>query len=556
MRQASLLNFVVLLFFLFLFASLYRKRPTEQLRFWMVGWAAAVAHFAALLAHPSTARLNSFTGACSAAALLVCGICFLASFVHVAGLPQRALLAAAFALPATALAAALAFDVHAVAVLLTLNLLLQGLGLVLLWRWSVNRWSVAVPGTAALLLCSQWSLLASVAHRGRVALSVLLAELFASCALLFFHSRPRRSAGFWTVLAGFFAWSAIFPLDLLIGSRWPFLSINPEIWNVPKLAVAFGMLLLLLEEELNLADREREQYRSLFYGNPLPMWIIDAESARLLEVNSAAERTFGWKQDDLHHLTLEHLLAGEQASPVGLTEMHWSLAAGSQENPGFAPVRARSLRFETKTGDEIAVDATLQRVRFHGSDARLLVARDMTEELEVRRQLIDQANHDPLTGLPNRLLLKDRMEIALAKVSRHGTKTAILCVDLDRFKQINDTYGHAAGDSCLREVADRFRHRLRSVDTVARTGGEEFVIILDEIGSRGDAERVADDLLFSLSAPHYLGEHRIQLSASIGVALAPEHGADPSELWKEADSAMYRAKRSGGNRQHTYSRAS
>ena len=130
----------------------------------------------------------------------------------------------------------------------------------------------------------------------------------------------------------------------------------------------------------------------------------------------------------------------------------------------------------------------------------------------------------------------------------------MVCMDLDRFKLINDTYGHAAGDSCLREIARRLQQRLRSVDTAARIGGEEFMILLDDIGSLDGAELVAADLLRLLSTPHTLDKWQIHLSASIGIALFPDDGEDPAHLWSMADAAMYEAKQSGGNRHHCSSR--
>jgi diguanylate cyclase (GGDEF)-like protein len=163
---------------------------------------------------------------------------------------------------------------------------------------------------------------------------------------------------------------------------------------------------------------------------------------------------------------------------------------------------------------------------------------------------VHQASHDPLTGLPNRLLLGDRMKAAVASASRYGAKAAVLCLDLDRFKQINDTFGHEIGDACLKEVAARLRQRLRTVDTAARIGGEEFLVILDEIHSAGDAERVAEDLLHALTAPPLSLRcgAPVELTASIGVAIYPDDGVELAELWRISDAAMYQAKKAGGNR--------
>jgi diguanylate cyclase (GGDEF)-like protein len=172
---------------------------------------------------------------------------------------------------------------------------------------------------------------------------------------------------------------------------------------------------------------------------------------------------------------------------------------------------------------------------------------DVTERDRLHEQLVHQANHDILTGLPNRALLEDRIAQTLAHASRYGHKAALLCLDLDRFKQINDTYGHAIGDVCLQEIGRRLSSRVRAVDTVARTGGEEFTVLLQEIAESEDAERVAADILRGLNEPYRHNGIDIDLTASLGIAVYPDHGTDPAVLWRDADTAMYRAKKSGGN---------
>jgi diguanylate cyclase (GGDEF)-like protein len=152
-----------------------------------------------------------------------------------------------------------------------------------------------------------------------------------------------------------------------------------------------------------------------------------------------------------------------------------------------------------------------------------------------------------LTGLPNRLLLVDRMEQALASASRRGRKAAVMCLDIDRFKQINDTYGHAVGDVCLKQVAERLKSRLRAEDTVARSGGEEFTVVAGDLVSAEDATRLVDDLLTALRKPLIADQYPIDITASIGIAIYPDHGRDAAGLWRNADAAMYRVKRSGGN---------
>jgi diguanylate cyclase (GGDEF)-like protein len=156
------------------------------------------------------------------------------------------------------------------------------------------------------------------------------------------------------------------------------------------------------------------------------------------------------------------------------------------------------------------------------------------------------AHHDSLTGLPNRVLLLDRLEQALGRARRHGDMVGLLYLDLDGFKQVNDTMGHDAGDRVLREVADRLVGIVRSGDTVARLGGDEFVFLIVSKVSRDGASVVARKVLDELSRPYPLPESAA-VTASIGAVLYPMDGEDAGTLIANADAAMYRAKEQGGN---------
>ena len=157
------------------------------------------------------------------------------------------------------------------------------------------------------------------------------------------------------------------------------------------------------------------------------------------------------------------------------------------------------------------------------------------------------ASHDSLTNLPNRDMFNELLRHAIESADRHQRKFAVMFIDLDRFKVINDSLGHAAGDMLLVEVADRLRSRLRASDVVARLGGDEFVVLLDETAARDDVEQIAGDLLSSLSRPLQLSGHECHTSASIGIALYPDDGSDVQALTKNADMAMYMAKEDGKN---------
>jgi diguanylate cyclase (GGDEF)-like protein len=158
-------------------------------------------------------------------------------------------------------------------------------------------------------------------------------------------------------------------------------------------------------------------------------------------------------------------------------------------------------------------------------------------------ELARSSQRDPLTNLPNRALMYDRMENAIALARRHKSKFAVLFVDLDDFKQINDTMGHEVGDHVLQLVAHRLKVSVRDSDTVSRYGGDELLVLLQELSQATDAALIARKLLAAISASAYAGEHRLHLSASIGIAMYPDDGDDVQTLIRCADAAMYRSKR-------------
>ncbi|MBL8488727.1 MAG: diguanylate cyclase [Rhodocyclaceae bacterium] len=172
---------------------------------------------------------------------------------------------------------------------------------------------------------------------------------------------------------------------------------------------------------------------------------------------------------------------------------------------------------------------------------------DITRRKEAEDAVRYQAQHDPLTGLPNRSLFADRLLSSLAAAHRHGWGCALMYLDLDRFKEVNDRLGHAAGDALLVETARRLLACVRENDTVARFGGDEFAIILGEVTSPADAERIARRAIAALAAPFDLSEGPASVSASIGIARYPEHGTDPDRLRRNADAALYAAKKGGRN---------
>ena len=175
------------------------------------------------------------------------------------------------------------------------------------------------------------------------------------------------------------------------------------------------------------------------------------------------------------------------------------------------------------------------------------LAQDITRRKQSEERLLTAALHDPLTGLANRQLLADRVSLAIANARRNKSALAVVYLDLDGFKEVNDTLGHDAGDKLLETVARRLSAAVREVDTVARVGGDEFVIALWQVNGAPDAASVASKLIRTVSKPFQVGERTVRITISAGVGIYPAHGEDAATLLKSADLALHEAKHSGKN---------
>jgi diguanylate cyclase (GGDEF)-like protein len=393
------------------FASVARQGHTPVSKLWLTGWVMIELHFAAFLFLNAPGAWGTLAESIGLLTLIWSGFLFMWASVPYRN--EKSSPWMFFALLGTnTLYLALLIVGPSPAWALSLAAVLIGavpLALTLATARKFNhrlRWSV----TALSCLLSVFLLV--VQQRpddgAGLALNALLFTVFFNCCIHFLNTYHRATAGAFITIAGFLFWASVFVVGPLMAAFWPDVHVENEVWNLPKFVVAVGMILLLLEDQI-----EHNKYLAL---------------------------------------------------------------------------------------------------------------------------------HDELAGLPNRRLFQDRLDSALERARRTGTEAALLLIDLDHFKQVNDTMGHHVGDLLLQHAASIFAGRIRRSDTVARTGGDEFCVILEEPITRADAALVADTLMQILKNPIHLEGHEIQVGASVGIAVFPHDANDAETLSIAADLRMYENK--------------
>jgi diguanylate cyclase (GGDEF)-like protein/PAS domain S-box-containing protein len=255
-------------------------------------------------------------------------------------------------------------------------------------------------------------------------------------------------------------------------------------------------------------------------------------------INPAAERMFGGRADELVGRNVGELMA--PAAHAGTGAVLTGVRLG------------REVVGQRVDGTTFPLELSVTEVELGDRTISTVVARDITERKAFERRLAHQGTHDALTGLPNRTLFMDRVAHALASAQRTRRPLAVLFCDIDRFKVVNDSLGHTAGDALLFAVASRYRSALRATDTVARFGGDEFVVLAEDLASDADAVVVAEKLAASLRDPVPLGPQEIHVTASVGIAVAEPETASPESLVRDADVAMYLAKARGRARHERF----
>ncbi len=269
-------------------------------------------------------------------------------------------------------------------------------------------------------------------------------------------------------------------------------------------------------------------------------FVLTDAAGHIIDVNDECSRQCGYPIEELSGRTLE-LLFDRVMHPDGVT--------GMLETAGQIGGWQGEILIRGREGTAVAGWAKANAIH-HDDDSisHYVVFWSDVSELKAREAEISaRLRNDPLTGLPDRSVLEDRLDHAMLRMRRTGHRIAVLFIDLDRFKYINDHYGHAAGDSVIKGVASRLAGSVRAADTVGRLGGDEFLVILESVTDSDAARIVAEQLVEAVNEPLPMGDRDTRLSASIGIAIAPDHAIQPHTLLAAADNAMYAAKKSGGD---------
>jgi len=379
-------------------------------------------------------------------------------------------------------------------------------------RWNKNF--EQVTGYSGAELCKM-NALATIAEKDRDLVAGKISDVF--------------TQGYASVEAGMLAKNGIKTRYLLTGAR---VGIGDRTYLV-------GMGIDMTERtnaELALKQSE-ERYRALFDSSIELVYVLDFEG-RFLDANRAILELIGYGKEEISSLEVTSLFDPEDLP--GIMEM--LREAGT---PGLYK-DMMEFKLRRKDGSYVYVEAQSSLIRRDGKPYAIQgIARDITERKMFEQKLSEMATHDFLTELPNRVLLNDRFTVALAQARRNKNRLAIIAIDLDRFKSVNDTLGHQAGDELLKAISKRLKNLVRSSDTVARMGGDEFLLLMPELHMTEDAIKIIDKIAAAFKEAFIIEGSRLNMSASMGLAIYPDDGEDIDSLMRKSDAAMYNIKRHG-----------
>jgi diguanylate cyclase (GGDEF)-like protein/PAS domain S-box-containing protein len=320
---------------------------------------------------------------------------------------------------------------------------------------------------------------------------------------------------------------------------WIYSSVAPIFYN--NILSAGTAIVLDITQRKQLEEtvkKSEERYRTVLEEIQDSYFEIDL-AGNLTFVNGSMCRTLGYSKEELIGMNYRVFVADEDIDSV---YRYFSLVYRKGET-----LEGLSYKFVKKDGTigfgELSVsaikDETGAVIAFRG------IARDSTERKRLEHELAEIATHDFLTGLPNRMLLHDRLDVGLSQAQRNKTRLALIMLDLDRFKVVNDTFGHGVGDKVLKVAGERLVALVRKSDTVARVGGDEFLVLLPQIAKTEDSTRVAQKILEAFRKPFEFGDFQVRVTTSVGIAIYPQDGEDIDSLLNTADTAMYWVKGHG-----------
>lgn len=316
---------------------------------------------------------------------------------------------------------------------------------------------------------------------------------------------------------------------------------DKRVANGPEVKLFWQMVTNLKQVKGEL-EKSHYQLQSII-RNVMDGIIMIDETGEIQGFNPAAEEIFGYTQQEALNHNLRMLMPEpDRSKHDGYIRKYLKTGRGK-----VLGVRGREVTAVRKSGDEFPMEISVSEMELSGHRYFIGITRDITDRKRAEQKIAHMAHYDYLTDLPNRALFIDVLNHSIASAKRNKLKVAVLFLDLDGFKKINDAMGHDMGDQLLKDVALRIKATIREMDTVARVGGDEFVIVLDDIETNQNAALVANKIIVALAQPFELKGKHCKVGCSIGISMYPECSKTPEKLMQQADEAMYLAKQSGKN---------
>ncbi len=299
-------------------------------------------------------------------------------------------------------------------------------------------------------------------------------------------------------------------------------------------------------------EQKSQELSSIIENSASEIYVVDYMNDKYLYVNKAACDALGYTKEELLKLTIFDI--NKELTPEMVEHLKNSYEITKRPYISNQSIHTR------KDGTSYHVQSHIQKIYYDSKEAYVIFDTDVTQNILVSelvekqsKMLQHQANHDPLTDLPNRTQFQQKLSDAIANAKKHNTTFALFFLDLDHFKDINDSLGHHVGDVVLKEFAKRLKESIRHEDTLARLGGDEFTIILHNIEKLTDISTVANKIITAMQTPIPIASNELHITTSIGISIYPEHAQDKSNLLKFADTAMYKAKAKGRNTYQLFS---